>query len=66
MPRAVQIIFGLIGLALIVYVVLLGVAAVFDWVNPGASSGRMARLTIGAIIGMIGAVAFVYFRRLRR
>ena len=66
MPRAIQILFGLIGVGLIIYVLLLGVAALFDWVNPGASSGRMARLSVGAVIGVVAAVAIVYFRRLRR
>jgi hypothetical protein len=65
LPKYVQILFGLIGLALIVYVVLLGMAAFFDWLNPGGSSGRMARLTIGAIIGLGVAAAIVWVRKLR-
>ena len=65
LPKAVQILFGLIGLALIVYVGLLGMAAFFDWLDPGGSSGRMVRLSTGAIIGLGVVAAVIWVRRLR-
>jgi hypothetical protein len=66
LPKYVQILFGLIGLALIVYVALLGMAAFFDWIDPGGSSGRMVRLTTGAVIGLGVVAAVLWVRRLRR
>lgn len=65
MPRPVQIVFGLIGLVLIVYVAILGLNAFFDWLNPGGGSGRMVRLSAGAIIGLAITVAVIAFRRFR-
>jgi hypothetical protein len=65
LPKSVQILFALIGLALIVYVVLLGMAAVFDWIDPGGSNGRMARLTVGAVIGLGVVAAVLWVRKLR-
>jgi hypothetical protein len=63
MPRPIQIVFGLIGLVLIMYVALLGLNAFFDWINPGSSSGRMARLGTGMVIGLGLTIAFIAFRR---
>ena len=65
LPKAVQILFGLIGLALIVYVVLLGMVAFFDWVDPGGSSGRIVRLATGAVIGLGVVAAVLWVRKLR-
>jgi hypothetical protein len=65
MPKAVQIVFGLIGLALIVYIAILGMTAFFDWINPGGGSGRVARLTTGAIVGLGVTVLVIAFRRFR-
>lgn len=66
MPRFIQIIFGLIGLVLILYVALLGVNAFFDWVDPGASNGRMGRIGTGMVIGLVVTLAYVAFRRFYR
>ena len=65
MPKAVQIVFGLIGLALIVYIAILGMTAFFDWINPGGGSGRMVRLSAGAVVGLAITVAVIAFRRFR-
>jgi hypothetical protein len=66
MPRFVQIIFGLIGLALILYVALLGLNAFFDWIDPGSSNGRMGRIGTGMVIGLGVTLAFIAFRRFFR
>ena len=66
MPRFVQIIFGLIGLILILYVALLGVNAFFDWIDPGSSNGRMGRIGAGMVIGLGVTLAFIAFRRFFR
>ena len=66
MPRFIQIIFGLIGLVLIMYVALLGLNAFFDWVDPGSSSGRMARLGTGMVVGLGVTIAIIAFRRFFR
>jgi hypothetical protein len=65
LPKPIQIVFGLIGVGLIVYVALLGMAAFFDWIDPGGSSGRMARLTTGAVIGLGVVAAVLWVRKLR-
>jgi hypothetical protein len=66
MPRAVQIVFGLIGLVLVIYVALLGLNAFFEWLNPGGGSGRTARLMIGLVVGLGVTLAVVAFRRFRK
>ena len=65
MPRVVQIIFGVIGLVLIIYVAILGVNALFDWISPGGSTGRTARLTIGVVVGLCVTLVIIAFRRFR-
>jgi hypothetical protein len=66
MPRLVQIVFGLIALVAIIYLALVGLNAFFDWINPGASSGRTARLTIGLIVGLVATLVVIAFRRFRK
>jgi len=67
MPRVVQILFGVIGLVLIVYFVVLGLAAFLDWYDPSSSTGgRVPRLMIGALIGVGLTLGFVFFRNMRR
>ena len=66
MPRAIQIVFGLIGLVLIIYVALLGLNAFFDWLNPGGGAGRSARLAVGLVVGLGVALAVIALRRLRK
>jgi len=39
--------------------------AFFDWVDPGGSSGRMARLATGAVIGLGVVAAVLWVRKLR-
>lgn len=65
LPKPIQILFGLIGVGLITYVALLGMAAFFDWIDPGGSNGRMARLTTGAVIGLGVVAAVLWVRKLR-
>jgi hypothetical protein len=66
MPRLVQIVFGLIALVAIIYLALVGLQGVFDWINPGGSSGRTARLTIGIVIGLVATLVVIAFRRFRK
>lgn len=66
MPRFVQIIFGIIGLGLILYVAILGLNAFFEWIDPAGSSGRMARITTGAVIGLVITLVIIALRRFRR
>jgi hypothetical protein len=66
MPRLVQIVFGLIALVAIIYLALVGLNAFFDWLNPGGSSGRTARLTIGLVVGLVITLAIIAFRRFRK
>jgi hypothetical protein len=66
MNRPLQIVFGLIALVAIIYLALTGLNAFFDWINPGGSSGRTARLTIGLVIGLVVTLAVIAFRRFRR
>jgi len=66
MPRFIQIVFGLIALVAIIYLALAGLNALFDWINPGASSGRTARLTIGLVVGLFVTLAVIAFRRFRK
>jgi len=65
MPQPVRIIFGTVGLILIVYVVILGMNAFFEWLNPGGGAGRMARLTTGVIVGLGITVGVIVWRRFR-
>lgn len=66
MPRPVQILFGVIGLVLIVYVAVIGLAALFDWLDPGGdSSARTARLAVGVVIGLAVTVGIFAYRRFR-
>lgn len=66
MPQAIRIVFGLIGLGLIIYIVILGVAAAFDWINPGGGSGRVARVAVGTFIGLGATLAIIAYRRFWR
>lgn len=66
MPRLVQIVFGLIALVAIIYLALAGLNAFFDWLNPGGSSGRTARLTIGLVVGLGVTLLVIAFRRFRK
>ena len=63
MSLIVRIAFGLIGLVLIVYVLILGVTGLFDWFNPGGGSGRLARISIGTIIGLAVTLTIIVYRR---
>jgi hypothetical protein len=64
-PLSIRIIFGIIGLVLIVYVAILGMTALFDWINPGGGSGRTARLATGVIVGLGLTVGVIAYRRFR-
>lgn len=66
MQSPLQILFGLIGLVLIIYVALLGLDAFFDWLNPGGGTGRTARLTVGLVVGLGVTLAIIAFRRFRK
>lgn len=66
LPRSFQILFGLIGLVLILYIALLGLNAFFDWLNPGGGGGRTARLTIGLVVGLVATLVVIAFRRFRK
>jgi hypothetical protein len=66
LPRAVQILFGLIGLVLIMYVALLGLNAFFDWIDPGSSAGRTGRIGVGIVVGLGVTLAIIAFRRFRK
>jgi len=66
MPRLVQIVFGLIALVAIIYLALVGLNALFDWINPGGSAGRTARLTVGLVVGLGLTLAIIAFRRFRK
>jgi len=63
MSYLVRIVFGLIGLVLIIYVAILGLTALFDWVNPGGGAGRSGRIAVGTIIGLGATLAIIAFRR---
>lgn len=63
MPQMVRILFGLIGLALIVYIAILGLSAAFEWIDPGGGSGRVARVTTGIIVGLGVTFAVIVYRR---
>jgi hypothetical protein len=65
MPKILQILFSAIFLVALVYLAVVGLVAFFDWVNPGGGSGRVARITIGAIIGLGVAAGIVVYRRFR-
>ncbi len=65
MGKLIQIVLSLVFLVAIVYLAILGLAAFFDWLNPGGSSGRVARLTTGAVIGLGVTLAVIAFRRFR-
>jgi hypothetical protein len=65
MPQPVRIVFGIIGLVLIVYVAILGMTEAFNWFDPGGGSGRMARLATGVIIGLGLTVGVIAWRRFR-
>jgi hypothetical protein len=66
MNRPLQIVFGLIALVAIIYLALAGLNAFFDWVNPGGSSGRTARLATGLVVGLGVTLAVIAFRRFRK
>ena len=65
MGKLIQIVLSLVFLVAIIYLAILGLAAFFDWLNPGGSSGRVARLTTGAVIGLGVTLAVIAFRRFR-
>ena len=65
MGKLIQIVLSLVFLVAVIYLAILGLAAFFDWLNPGGSSGRVARLTTGAVIGLGVTLAVIAFRRFR-
>lgn len=66
MPRLIQIVFSLIALVALIYLALVGLNALFDWINPGGGSGRTARLTIGLVIGLVATLVVLALRRFRK
>jgi hypothetical protein len=66
MGNIFRIVFALLFLIAIVYLAITGLNALFEWLNPGGGSGRMARLTTGVVVGLGLTIAIIAFRRFFR
>jgi hypothetical protein len=66
MASIFRIIFALIFLIAIIYLAIMGLNAFFDWLEPGGDAGRIARLTIGVVLGLGVTIAVIAFRRFFR
>ena len=66
MANIFRIIFALIFLIAIIYLAIMGLNAFFEWLEPGGDSGRIARLTIGVVLGLGVTIAVIAFRRFFR
>jgi hypothetical protein len=66
MANILRIIFALIFLIAICYLAIMGLNALFEWINPGGGSGRIGRLTTGVVVGLGLSIAIIAFRRFFR
>jgi hypothetical protein len=65
MGKMIQLALSIVFLMALLYLAITGLVALFDWINPGGGSGRVARITIGAVVGLAVAAGIVAYRRFR-